>query len=152
MTNKPTAADYIAAVNSVTQGAGRGKKKCPTCSSFVGVRTHLCSCGYEFVKGSSKQKVDFYNDKPDDIDLVFSRKMYSGNTGPIIFTPSDECPIKYKNMDVVEWLENMLCEGRSQNKAYSPSALKYYLRNEVKKYTKTLDKKVDKWVKSYMEN
>lgn len=36
---------------------GRGRKQCPKCKSFVGVRTITCDCGYEF-PGRSKVGVN----------------------------------------------------------------------------------------------
>ena len=30
------------------QEKSRGRKQCPNCGTFVGVRTKVCSCGYEF--------------------------------------------------------------------------------------------------------
>jgi hypothetical protein len=32
---------------------GQGRKLCPTCSKYVGVRTQLCFCGYDFKSGAA---------------------------------------------------------------------------------------------------
>jgi hypothetical protein len=43
----------IAKTTVSTSGAGRGKKQCPKCSTYVGVRSAVCSnCNHEFVKGA----------------------------------------------------------------------------------------------------
>lgn len=33
-----------------TDGPGRGKKQCPVCKEYRGVRTRHCNCGHVFVK------------------------------------------------------------------------------------------------------
>jgi hypothetical protein len=149
--------DYLKTINHIesirsNENGGRGKKQCPTCSNFMGVRTRTCECGYEFVKGEKTKQKTIYDENPNCLDNLFAAKMYSQNTGPIIYTPRGKCPVNLKDMDIVDWLESILCEGRATNCAYTPSAIKYFLRYSIdSKEFKELESEVDTWVKLYME-
>ena len=35
-------------VSVTSSGAGKGKKQCPSCQKYVGVRTEVCECGHQF--------------------------------------------------------------------------------------------------------
>ena len=39
----------------------RGKKQCPLCKEFVGIRTSKCSCGYVFVKAKKEKKLNKFH-------------------------------------------------------------------------------------------
>tara|TARA_R110000803_G_scaffold184182_2_gene246504 strand:- start:292 stop:762 length:471 start_codon:yes stop_codon:yes gene_type:complete len=45
----------------------RGKKRCPSCNVFVGVRSSSCDCGFKFQKPTKKQEVK--NKKPPKLKI-----------------------------------------------------------------------------------
>ena len=55
-TRKNAAKGKVAVAKTTANGAGRGKKQCPKCNTYVGVRSAVCGCGHEFVKGAAKTK------------------------------------------------------------------------------------------------
>lgn len=46
-------------------GAGPGRRQCPKCEEYVGVRTHRCACGHAFPVKSSKTKPKAAGAAPD---------------------------------------------------------------------------------------
>jgi len=51
-------------ITTYTEG-GRGRKQCPTCSNYVGVRNQICACGNNFKENPSVAAVT--KDEPKEI-------------------------------------------------------------------------------------
>lgn len=52
------------------EGPSRGKKQCPSCQKFVGVRTYKCACGFDFTSDeykSSKTKPENADEKKQEV-------------------------------------------------------------------------------------
>lgn len=125
---------------------GRGRKQCPECNEFVGVRTSECECGYEF---KSKGKTTFSKSSDSETDSSSSSSSSSsgpvckyslrakqdaaayGWSGMVITTPNKECPVKLKQYDeesVHRWCEAVIATKIQTDRAFMCShALKYYL-------------------------
>ena len=43
-------------VNTVYDGPGRGRKQCPKCEIYVGVKTGICNCGHDFSEGTMRSQ------------------------------------------------------------------------------------------------
>lgn len=95
--------------------AGRGRKQCPKCKDYVGVRCQKCTaCGNPFdVRVSTpvqQEKVQQYN------------REYT-----TIITPSGPCPVEFSG-DMRDWVQRVIDAGHSIRKHYQPAALRYWLR------------------------
>lgn len=102
------------------QTPSRGRKQCGGCKTFVGVRTRVCECGFNFTMGvvaTAKKKVKAPNS---------SGKTRSFDMGTIL-TPAGKCPITLNGdsyEDVHTWIS--LLKSKIPNLAIS--AYCYYVR------------------------
>lgn len=113
---------------------GQGRKPCK-CGKYVGVRTRECpECGHKFEKGAPKVKppVQKTRDELEAEDFVKSLGGDGQLGSNVVLTPSGKCPVKLasaKDEDVVVWCDALMQHGRSENKLYTPSALRYWVRD-----------------------
>jgi uncharacterized Zn finger protein (UPF0148 family) len=108
---------------------GRGKKQCPECKVYLGVRNGKCICGHEFVAAQKKststaQAAPKKQEPPAD----FNRKDFFSTK---ISTPAGKCPANLADTDygtVEEWAGKILRHGEAKNVVYAVSALRYWAR------------------------
>lgn len=113
-------------------GPGQGHKKCPACPLYVGVRTATCRCGHEFKKPPQVAKEDkpplIKEDKPPEVKPIRSPVTRHGR---YVATPSGKCPVRLSSTereDVELWAHSVVAKGEDEGIYYSPSALKYFVR------------------------
>jgi len=121
----------ILRVVGVEQKSSRGRKKCGKCKKYVGVRTRMCSCGYDFKQAKiDKAKPILEPDYADSLAIA-ARYQFEGQAR-VIYVPCGKCPYKFDNME--NWVENVVRSGFSGERElgdrviYSRSALTYWLR------------------------
>ena len=111
---------------------GRGRKYCPNCKEYVGVRTLECSCGHKFeINHSDKPTTNGSFEEPDVVsDDRYIFTMSVGKSGTPILTPSGDAPAKLSGTDrasVFTWC-NEVIKASPLGKCYSIEALKYFVR------------------------
>ena len=142
----PASASAEETARSITtyDEGGRGRKQCPSCKRFVGVRNAVCVCGHEFAKAQSAPQ-------PKSVGAAAAvaapvRRAPEVETpqeytpGRHVFCtvrqrtaiPAGACPVKLTGMDiqtVEEWAEKVriYCQ-RERSQWMMLSALKYYAR------------------------
>ena len=107
---------------------GRGKKQCPQCKIYIGVRNRVCVCGHEFVAAQKKSTSMAQAPKKQEAKPVFNRKDFFSTT---ISTPAGKCPANLADTDyetVKEWSGKILRHGEAKNVVYAVSALRYWAR------------------------
>lgn len=118
-----------------TKGAGRGRKQCPACHNYVGVRTRQCDCGHEFSKTNGgdapvhapkqEPKTEAKDAPPKDEP----RPSHIRRQG--VWTPAGAAPAKLSGTsedEVYEWAEKVLAHGERVGKHYLVQALIYWVR------------------------
>lgn len=116
---------------------GRGRKPCPSCKIYVGVRTTQCQCGHSFSskkkatkatapqpkKATKSKKARAPEPEPEERSVTQHFQRYS------IITPAGKCPFKIDKLDedgVRDWIERVQSHGRQHSLHYQPSALRYW--------------------------
>ena len=111
--------------NTTTEGASRGKKKCPKCGNYLGIRSRACStCNFIFA----------IKEEPIETHVVMSSRGFRS-----VHTPAGVCPVKLQTTTfeaVGDWVEKVLSAGEKIQINYSPSALKYFLRHSFDIFSK----------------
>lgn len=136
-------------------GPGRGRKQCPECKSYVGVRTGECNCGYVFNKDAElkltiaeKRKVE---DAATEEERNYAMAVCSGFSGTLVYVASGKCPYHfvgedYDSISAACW--QIVYDGLNDGKIYLPSAIKHWIGHRFgfnsKKY-KRICEHVDKW-------
>jgi hypothetical protein len=91
---------------------GRGRKLCPSCKMYPGVRSKICNCGHEFKPSASKKisikvPTDITNlVEPEESDEVRVSK-YNGIRGTIVLIPNGKPKHKLEGTsydDVFNWV------------------------------------------------
>jgi hypothetical protein len=142
--------------------AGKGRKECPQCHVFVGVRTLTCVCGHNFVIGQSKKDTSRPVEEPvSDEDRRYAIAAGLDSGGVMVYAGSGPCPAKLVTTDyngVVQFCNDIVHSGLPQRKLYMPSAIKCWLRNiippddeDYSHVCKLIDKWYDDKVASTME-
>lgn len=116
---------------------GRGRKQCPECKTYVGVRTQDCECGYKFNFNSSEDKpvASKYDDPPltdDENRYIFA--IGAGKGGRVVWTGAGESPAKLVGTDdksVKQFCDDVVFSGMSDGKIYMPNAIRCWLRHTL---------------------
>lgn len=115
-------------------GPGRGRKQCPECNAYVGVRTPQCNCGHAFgakPKSSSPPLVrDEMGERP--------RRSSFDPRQLVIIAPAGACPHKLTSTerdDVEEWAEKVREYGVDHNRFFTIKALAYFARQFYELFT-----------------
>lgn len=129
-------------------GPGRGRKQCPECQKFIGVRCHECVCGYKFGTNHHKEGARpapkpraqdgldrFFSDeepKPAAQAAVLARPSPRQHDHcRSVSTPAGKCPVKLGSSNPTEvefWAHSVVAKGRESGIAYAVSALVYWIR------------------------
>lgn len=131
-------------IMSKSEESGRGKKQCDSCKSFVGVRTKLCSCGFDFAahKKPIKEKINTITDEDRNFAIVY------GYPSPrsYVYCPSGD----YKGPKSIDddgfdnWVE---CHIIDDGRVMTPTAYRYMLRQCYSDDTlKRVLEKFNSWV------
>lgn len=94
---------------STFTGPGRGRKQCPACKIYVGVRSHSCPCGHAFkVIKNTYYKVD--NSTPEAQPSNSAPKKRRSNGKHQLYTPAGKCPVPLAGTDedsVLDWMSKL---------------------------------------------
>lgn len=142
-------------------GPGRGRKQCPSCKSYVHVRTKVCDCGREFSRPSDdliEEKCVQVSESPKpDLDpflISYIRgigtvkkvtPIYALAGSPAITLVSSE-----KN-DVFQYCDDVINYGLKYNKLLMPSVIKGWIRNTAGLDQKPVIKFVEEWTKEIID-
>lgn len=118
--------------------AGRGRKQCPKCKVYVGVRSNVCEgCGNSFESSASHVHVTPQSgDSPSGKVATSDSHIHipprrNGHLGQIGI-PAGECPVKLKDTDtatVRAWAEKVKEHYlANERKTIATSGLIYYAR------------------------
>lgn len=114
-------------------GPGRGRKLCPACNTYIGVRNEQCNCGHIFVKGETKP-TDI-EDTPTRSVQMFAFRMGFSN-GRICTTPADKFDTQLDSLSqngVVKFCDDAIEEYEKKRQVLlSPDAIKYLGRYHLK--------------------
>lgn len=131
---------------------GKGKKLCPECQMYSGVRTKFCTCGHEFEAKAKtiveEKKIEEHKSnfevEPDTLAYIRGLNL-TGKRLLTVYTPSGKCPFSFAQSDITydnvrEFCEDIVDFGIQQSppRLYLPTAISYWLRNNCP------DKKWDK--------
>lgn len=92
---------------------GKGRKQCPACDLYVGVRGAVCECGHIFYATKPKPK------KAED------------ELKETIMIPGGKCPVELTAIDkktVMTWCLDVWAHHQGQKQKIAASTLKYYAR------------------------
>lgn len=132
---------------------GKGRKECPACHAFVGVRTLTCVCGHEFLIGQSVKSEEKSPEATiSDEDRRYALAVGCAQGARMVYAGAGPCPAKIKEPYTVEAI-NQFCEdvvsaGVPQKKLYMQSAIKHWLASVVDVETEVylqLADMVDDW-------
>ncbi len=109
----------------IFDGRGRGRKQCPKCQKFIGVRHKICVCKHVFQK---KPEPIPEVDGPEYVEArnFVSALGYNHIGFRVLFAPRGTCPVKF-NGDVPEWADEVVERYYGDNFILSPIALRYML-------------------------
>lgn len=116
------------------KGAGRGRKQCPACHNYVGVRTRTCDCGHEFGKangGEAPANPPKQEPKTETVAPPKDEPRPSHIRRQGVWTPAGAAPAKLTGTseeEVYEWAEKVLAHGERVGKHYLVQALIYWVR------------------------
>lgn len=110
----------------------RGRKQCPKCRLYIGVRSRQCECGHAFEKSEPtveiREKVVIPIPRnPRPIEPI----MMKGGSMRVVLTPSGECPAKLQGISeeqVRKWVDELQEIAGKRDDHLHPDALKYYAR------------------------
>ncbi len=101
---------------------GRGRKGCPECGIYVGVRTMKCQCGFSWTLRKASEK----NEDGVQMDGKPIRKGFS-----LVHAPPGLCPHELGSIEttaVRDWLAKLVRHHETKKELIKPYAAKYYAR------------------------
>lgn len=155
---------------------GKGRKECPDCKIFVGVRTSKCECGHVFgFKDPVKVvpiKVEDKNEKfsipVSDEDRRYAVAVGLSKGCTMVFAGAGKCPATFRAVDsnlnprnpqdiVRDFCEDVVADGVKDKKLYMPPAIKNWLaafvdRNDKPELFDIVDQWYDDKVRKTMED
>ena len=145
--------------------AGKGRKHCPNCDVYVGVRTLICECGHEFVKGESKpfqsvaEKNQRFAEPISDEDLRYALALGLTHGCTMVYAGAGPCPARLGSTNpqdlqsVYQFCEDIVSAGIANKKLYMPSAIKNWLASLIERSgNETLFNLVDDWYNKKVES
>lgn len=114
----------ISVVKTLEEG-GKGRKQCDSCKSFVGVRTKICVCGFDFAshKKPEKEKICTITDEDRNFAIAY------GYPSPrsYIYCPSGEHsgPKSVDDEGFDCWVEKYIIDD---GRLMTPTGYRYILR------------------------
>jgi len=138
---------------------GRGRKYCPECKCYVGVKTKICFCGHEFefnAVENNKKKEIVQNETISDEDRRYAIAI-SASRGTFMFAVAGPIPVQFQSnthdnaLHVRNFCEDVVSYGLTQNKIFLPTAIKNCLRHKVENCDDFLDM-IDDWYYDKVES
>ena len=133
---------------------GRGRKQCPSCKIYVGVRTGKCACGHVFekpvveVKAETKTETGSEASQPQPevkaeeppskpaeakpakpAKPVVAAQKYSFDSGPVLI-PAGKCPVELTGTDeqsVVQWRDAVKKHYQADGQEITDTGVAYYV-------------------------
>jgi len=109
---------------------GRGRKPCPSCGKYAGVRSRICeNCGSSF--GSVAQDSVAVETSRTVAGKSVVRPVYEEVVTLSVAIPAGKCPFSLSNSEpetVSAWADKVSDHARQSGKRLLPSALRYYVR------------------------
>jgi len=128
--------DIFDTVMNRSDNPGRGKKQCPNCENYVGVRTYQCACGYEFVakvKKLTQKEQDVIDNQATDEDKLYAIRIGSPG-GRLVYAASNRPSVKLTDVTkgtVFDYCELIIYEGIQYGAIYTPAAIKGYIQHQL---------------------
>ena len=127
-----TPADDEAKIIKTYDEGGKGKKPCPSCKKYVGLRVAVCACGHQFVSKAKVDKVveaDATESQPEEPKPA--RRQSQGGSRMRIHTPAGACPHRLDSSDeqaVEQWAERVRKTFMDRDGSWlTVAALKYFV-------------------------
>lgn len=131
------------------QSAGQGRKQCPSCRVFVGVRTKKCECGHDFAIvpaiapkfTGSERKVHVFKEGNDNVGkekYTFLKGTVEGlSISTQVLVPAGVCShlIKdYSEEGILDWAKSVFRSyyDQKQKAALTTEALLYFSKQSTK--------------------
>jgi hypothetical protein len=114
------------------QKGHRGKKQCPDCSAFVGVRTYRCECGYQFVEKKTKAEKRQEEDAATEEERLYAMCI-GANGGRLVYAASGSPSARLADITyeaVVDYCEMIVYEGKQDCQIILPQAIKNYIQHQ----------------------
>jgi hypothetical protein len=115
---------------NIFDGRGRGRKQCPKCRVYIGVRHKICVCKHVFQK---KVDIELETESPECIEarnFMVCLGYYPGGLS-IVFAPRGKCPVKFDG-DMAAWADKVVEIYYGDNYVLSPEALQYMMGHFTK--------------------
>ena len=120
---------------------GRGKRQCPNCKVYVGIRTEQCVCGHEFQKKVANAAPEIREARvvidpvaaavaAEDTDDDFGNALPNGRC-TWVHTPAGKPPHNLNGTareEVHKWAEQIRSDGFREGRYYTVHALIYWVR------------------------
>lgn len=142
-------------------GPGRGRKQCPNCKAYVGVRTQDCVCGHNFATNGSVASLAKPVGQPE-LDEETKQYILGLSIGArkvmIVYTPAGACPIKLESVDydsVKSFCEDVIDSGLKDGRLYTKHVINYWLGKQLGWFSpkhKSAMNFVSQWVKEVTSN
>ena len=119
--------------------AGKGRKHCPKCDTYIGVRTQVCDCGYKFEKGVTKKRQEAAVEPPVSDELIHYAMAIGAPGGRVVYagTGSPSVPLTEITQEAVfDYCNLVVHEGISQGQIYTVTCIKHYLQHQFGYNTK----------------
>jgi len=134
---------------------GRGRKHCPGCNKYPGVRSKTCpGCNHVFAAKPKTAQIKIRVHPAKEKKVVKGSKLkepkgeYDGLRQSVILIPAGKCPVELKEASIPaisKWMADVREARRDRNEYLSDEALCYwtreffpmYVKNEEGKYIKS---------------
>lgn len=111
--------------------SGRGRKQCPKCNSYIGIRTRVCNCTHTF----SKDDKPINKLSPHQEDLIkYCAVLGKTKMDTVVYTPTQMPPIRLSLLTrdgVFDWADEVIEYGKNSFKIFTIEALCYMMGHEV---------------------
>lgn len=121
--------EKVADVVATKDEAGKGRKKCDSCGTYVGVRTKVCACGFDFAnhKKPEKEKISTITDEDRNFAIAY------GYPSPrsYIYCPAGAhtAPKSFDDVGFDNWVEKYIIDD---GRVMTPSGYRYILRQNFR--------------------
>ena len=119
---------------------GPGRRQCPACQRYTGIRSALCGCGHKFVAEDRKKVVEKAPEavvptpavvEPTPVADPHPWERMSDPTYLKVYVPAGECPVKLQGTsleDVAVWSDAVRARFKEEKKIIGLHGLTYFAR------------------------